>query len=133
MPVKKKVSVDAPIVDNSKNQVNTSEKKQPTPQEVKDWYNENKSKLNFDKANDALKNLRDVSKTAAMRTVSTFDKSSLRTYLQNISSNEKNLRNLSRYLYYRSQVYYRLIAYYKSTDDKWQRKGISYISVYIVG
>lgn len=111
MPVKKKVSVDAPIVDNSKNQVNTSEKKQPTPQEVKDWYNENKSKLNFDKANDALKNLRDVSKTAAMRTVSTFDKSSLRTYLQNISSNEKNLRNLSRYLYYRSQVYYRLIAY----------------------
>lgn len=111
MPRKKKVSIDAPTTTAIATNSESSVKKQPTPAEMRDWYNENKSKINFEKADEALKNLRDVSKTAAMRTVSSFDKSSLRTYLQNISSNEKNLRNLSRYLYYRSQVYYRLIAY----------------------
>ena len=111
MPSKKKVSIDAPTTNSSKEQVSASEKKRPTPREVKDWYENNRDQNNFAKADDALKNLRDVSKTATTRTISSFDKSSLRTYLQNISSNEKNLRNLSRYLYYRSQVYYRLISY----------------------
>lgn len=69
------------------------------------------SSENFAKAEDALKKLRDVSKNSTYRTVSSFNKDSLRTYLKNISSNEKNLRNLSRYLYFRSQVYLRLICY----------------------
>ena len=60
----------------------------------------------------AIKALRDVHKTSTQRIVSTFNKDRLRTFLQNISSNEQNLRNLSRYLAYRSQVYYRLIKYY---------------------
>lgn len=86
-----------------------------TPQEMKEWYEKNSEYLKFAKAaksaDEALKNLRDVTKTTTFRTVQSFDRSSLRTYLQNVSSNEKNLRNLSRYLYYRSQVYYRLISY----------------------
>lgn len=86
--------------------------KQPTAAEMKEWYVKNKSRIdNFAEAEDALKNLRNVTKSTTYRTVLSFDKETLRNYLQNISSNEVNLRNLSRYLYYRSQVYYRLIAY----------------------
>ena len=62
--------------------------------------------------NKAIKALREVAANRVNRTISTFDKETLRTYLENISSNEQNLRNLSRYLVYRSQVYYRLIMYY---------------------
>lgn len=122
MPRKKKVSVDAPTpsTTSSKKSTNSTKTKtttsssttaRPTASEMKEWYDNNKSKLNFEKADEALKQLKDVSKSSSLRTVTTFSKDSLRTYLQNISSNEKNLRNLSRYLYYRSQVYYRLIAY----------------------
>jgi len=60
----------------------------------------------------AIKALRDVQSTTINRTIRTFSKETLRTYLQNISSNEQNLRNLSRFLVYRSQVYYRIIMYY---------------------
>jgi hypothetical protein len=63
---------------------------------------------------DAIKALRDIKVNRVNRTVSAFDKEVLRSYLQNISSNESNLRNLSRYLAYRAQVYYRLIVYYAS-------------------
>lgn len=94
---------------SSKN--NNSSKRQPTAAEMKEWYAKNKTNINYQKAEDALKNLRDVSKTTTYRNINNFDKNALRSYLKNISSNEKNLRNLSRYLYYRSQVYYRLIAY----------------------
>lgn len=87
-------------------------KKQPTAQEMRDWFEKNKSRLeNFDKANDALLNLRNLSKNTTYTTISNFNKEQLREYLRNVSSNEVNLRNLSRYLYYRSQVYRRLIYY----------------------
>lgn len=85
-----------------------------SPQEIKDWYMENREMLNYaseQSAENALKSLRDVTKSTTYKTISSYSKESLRTYLQNVSSNEKNLRNLSRYLYYRSQVYYRLICY----------------------
>lgn len=91
---------------------------QPTVAEIKEWYGKNKDKLNLletftDKKNaDKLfKQLRDIGKTYR-KTVSTFDKEKLRTYLQNIGSNEKNLRALSWYLLYRSHIYYRIICYF---------------------
>lgn len=85
--------------------------KRKTASEIREWYEKNKQKIeNYDQANNALKNLRDVTKTST-KTVSAFNKDTLRSYLQNIGSNEKNLRNLSRYLFYRSQIYYRLIMY----------------------
>ena len=83
-----------------------STNKRPTADEIKSWYEQySKEKSNFDKAEEALKNLRDVSKSTIYRTVDSFNKEELRNYLQTVSSNEVNLRNLSRYLYYRSQVY----------------------------
>lgn len=85
--------------------------------EMKQWYEQNKNKLQwYAQANDALRNLRDVTKNSS-KTIKSFSKDSLRTYLKNIGSNEKNLRSLSRYLYYRSQVYYRLISYNANMFD----------------
>ena len=90
----------------------TSTKKQPTAQEMREFYEQNKRRLeNFDSANDALLSLRNLSKNTTYTTISNFNKEELRSYLRNVSANEVNLRNLSRYLYYRSQVYQKLIAY----------------------
>lgn len=105
MPRTKKADVNAPANNNEEG------KKRPTANEMKEWYEKNKAQLNFEKGEEALTNLRDVTKTSTFRTISNFNKENLRTYLQNVSSNEVNLRNLSRYLYYRSQVYYRIIMY----------------------
>lgn len=89
----------------------TTTQKSPTAAEIRTWYEKNKRTIeNYESAMKGIKQLRDVTKTST-KTVSAFSKETLRNYLQNIGSNEKNLRNLSRYLYYRSQVYYRLIMY----------------------
>lgn len=98
MPRTKKVAENAP------NTVTHSVKSQSTAKEKKVIEN-------YAKAENAIRKLRDVNKSTTGRTINSFNKDSLRSYLQNISSNEKNLRNLSRYLYYRSQVYFRLIYY----------------------
>ena len=89
------------------------EKRPDTAAETKVWYENNKAQLaRFQEASDAIKILRDVNATTINRIVSTFNKSKLRTYLENISSNSANLIGLSRFLDFRSQVYHRLIKYY---------------------
>lgn len=94
-----------------------SEKKQPTANEMREWYEKNKRHIeNFAAAEQAAKSLRDVTKTST-KVVTAFNKNSLRTYLQNIGSNEKNLRNLSRYLYYRCHAYWRWIMYQATMFD----------------
>ena len=95
----------------------TKEFGQPTSEEMRNWYVKNKQHIeNFAKAENAVKNLKDVNKTAT-KVVSAFSKSSLRTYLQNIGSNAKNLRNLSRYLFYRCHAYYRWVMYNSTMFD----------------
>ena len=94
-----------------------SEKKQPTANEMREWFEKNKKHIeNFAAAEQAARSLRDVTKTAT-KTVTAFNKSSLRNYLQNIGANEKNLRNLSRYLFYRCHAYYRWIMYNSTMFD----------------
>ena len=92
--------------------------KEPTVAEIKDWYSKNKDKLdlldtfvNKEKTDKLFKQLRDIGKNYR-KTVTTFDKEKLRSYLLNIGSNEKNLRALSWYLLYRSHIYYRIINFY---------------------
>lgn len=91
------------------------EKKKLTAEELQGWYNENFAKVQraerYEAAMDAARQLRDITKSST-KTISSFSKETLRTYLQNIGSNEANLRNLSWYLYYRSQVYMRIINFY---------------------
>ena len=93
------------------------EKKQPTANEMREWYEKNKKHIeNFASAEQSLKSLKDVTKTST-KVVSAFSKDALRTYLQNIGSNAKNLRNLSRYLYYRCHAYYRWVMYNATMFD----------------
>lgn len=80
--------------------------------EMREWYEKNKSKLeNFANAEDALKNLRNIAKTTRFKNISSISKEDLRNYLENPSTYESQLRNISRYLLTRSQIYYRLIKY----------------------
>lgn len=77
---------------------------------------DSKSKVNYAKAEESIKMLKDATQSYA-KTISTFDKDTLRSYLRNISSNEKNLRNISRFLFYRSHIYYRLVRFYASMPE----------------
>ena len=83
----------------------TSSRKQPTAAERKQ-YMEKLQQQEFakKKASDAFKQVRDVTKTTRQTTISSYNKESVIRYLQNINSYEKELRNLSRYLFYRCQV-----------------------------
>lgn len=80
--------------------------------EMAEWYEKNKANIeNYAEVSDAIKLLRDVTKTSNV-SISSFDKDTVVTYLQNIGSNEQNLRKLSQALYWRSMIYYRLIDFY---------------------
>lgn len=100
------VQQQAPIV-SSKMNITVAEKKANIM---------SRDKINFDKAIDALKKLSNVSKPNS-RTISTFDRETLANYLENIGSSEQQLRNISWYLYYRSQVYRRICNYYANMFD----------------
>lgn len=82
-----------------------------TVSELQSFYNDNYNKLkNFEAAQNSFKQITDVTKNTR-KAIPTFDKGKLLSYLKNIGNNEKNLRNLSWYLYYRSQMYKKLINY----------------------
>lgn len=101
----------------------------PTAKEVQEFYNKNKNRIeNFDKAIEAIKKYRDVTKSTS-KTINTFNKEKLRTYLNSIGSNENNLRNVSRYLFYRSHVYYRLVKFYSDMWDLRCRKVVPKIDL----
>lgn len=127
MPRTKKVADNAPATNtnNKKTTVKstnssstTSNKKQPTASEMREWYEKNKSRLErYEDASNAIKNLRDIQKSVRYTTISNYSKESVKLYIQNISSSESNLRGLSRYLYYRSEIYYRLCKYYANQID----------------
>lgn len=104
----KKGSAKAPSENYSVNEV----KSNASVAEIKEWYEKNRSRLErFEEAQDGLKILRDVTKNNA-RSVSSFSKEAVRGFLQNPTTNERNLRNLSRYLYYRSHIYFRMIKFF---------------------
>ena len=87
-----------------------SQQKPKTAKEIEQyWLQKGKAVERFEMAQNAVQ-LINASKTET-RTYSTFSKETLRTYLKNPTGYYKNLRNLSRYLYYRSQPYRRLIWY----------------------
>lgn len=89
---------------NTKIPEKTDSSNQPTAQELRAWFDKNKDALS------GIKQISDPNKPSS-KTMSTFDRDKLRTYMKNPYSNIKQLRNLSRYLFYRCQVYKRLIQY----------------------
>lgn len=91
-------------------------KKQMNAIGLKNYYaTKDLNKEAFDKAKEALK-LLDPTKNQT-RTFSTFSKDQLRTYMKNPLAQHKNLRNLSRYLYYVSQAYRRIINHNANMID----------------
>lgn len=92
--------------------------KQPTASERKKYMEELEQKqANFAKSQESFKKVRDVTKSVRQISNSSYSKENVITYLQNIDSYEKELRGLSRYLFYRSQVYFRLIMYNATMFD----------------
>ena len=73
---------------------------------------ESKSNIMFKKAQDStLVNLRDVNKIVNP-SVRAIDKDELKRWIKNVGGNEKNLRSTARYLYYRSNIFYRVVNWY---------------------
>lgn len=101
------------MAQTKKNEVSTAPSKK-TANEIRQWSEEKKEY--FAAAEQAARSLRDVTKTTT-KAVTAFNKSTLRSYLQNIGANEKNLRNLSRYLFYRCHAYYRWVMYQSTMFD----------------
>jgi hypothetical protein len=81
-------------------------------EEIQRLYNETV----FAKNAEIYKQLKDVTKNSA-KSIQTINKDTLRSYFTNLTSNQKNLRNVSRYLYYRSNIYFRLVNWYADMWD----------------
>jgi hypothetical protein len=95
-----------------------------TVAEIRKWYTDNKTKIEkYASAKDAIKTLRDVTKSST-RSFSTVNKESLKSYFDNIGGNEKGLRTTARYMYYRSNILFRLINWYADMWDLNCRKVI---------
>ena len=76
-----------------------------------------KKQQRFADSKNSFKQVRDVTKNVRQISNSSYSKENVITYLQNIDNYEKELRGLSRYLFYRSQVYFRLIMYNATMFD----------------
>lgn len=89
-----------------------NESKSLSVNELRDWWEKYAKRVaNFENNQEALKQLKDVTKNNRQKSVTKITKDNLRTYLENPANNEKGLRDVSRYLATRCQVYYRLIKY----------------------
>lgn len=103
---------------NTTKKTQISDNKRLTAAEMKEWYEKNKQRLlKYESATEAFKRLRDVTKNTRQTTIYSYNKENVITYLKNVSNYEGELRQLSRYLFYRSQVYFRLIMYNATMFD----------------
>lgn len=94
-----------------------------TAEEMRVWFDANKKNIeNFAKYYSENHTLKDVMKKQSGRSINAIDKATLKKYLQNISKNEKNLRDTARYLYYRSNILFRIINWYANMWDLRCRK-----------
>lgn len=80
--------------------------------EIQKLYNETV----FAKNSEIYKQLRDVTKSSS-KSIETIDKETLKSYFRNLQSNEKQLRNTARYLYYRSNIFFRIVNWYAGMWD----------------
>lgn len=115
MPRTKKVDANAPTTNTIKK--TNSSIKQPTAAEMREFYEKNKNRIAKFDLESVAKQLRDIQKSKTYTTISNYNKETIREYLKDISSNESNLRGLSRYLFYRCEIYYRLVKYYAGQAD----------------
>lgn len=73
-------------------------------------------KKNYEAAMKAMKQFRDPNRRST-KSMTAYTRELIRGYLQAPASNETNLINVSRYLYYRSQIYFRIVQWYATMWD----------------
>lgn len=84
-----------------------------TAAEMQQWIEDHDRQLrNYAAALDPIKALRDLTRGTATRRVDSLTKETIITYLRSPISNEANIRNASWYLFFRNQIYQRIILYY---------------------
>lgn len=81
------------------------------------------NELLFKKAQDTLLKIKDPNKNDIQNIISK-DRKMIRAYLQNPANNETNLIAAARYLYYRTQIFFRLVNFYADMFDFRCRKVI---------
>ena len=89
-----------------------------TAAEIKNKIQDNPdvNELLFKKAQDSLLKISDPNKNNVQNIIGK-DRKLIRTYLQNPASNETNLITTARYLYYRTQIFFRLVNFYADMFD----------------
>ena len=108
---------------NSKTVSTATPSKNPSVEEIREWYNKNRSAVeNYASAKESIKKLRDITKSASNKRIETINKETLATYFANIGANEANLRAVARYLYYRSNIFFRIVNFYADMWDLRCRK-----------
>ena len=84
MPRPKKVDANsnAPAkVNNSQKKTTSSTPKQPTANEMREWYEKNKSRLErYEDATSAITSLRDIQKSKTYTTISNYSKEDVKDY-----------------------------------------------------
>lgn len=100
-------------------------KQNPSIAAIKEQYKleEERQKANYAAAQDALKQLKDLN-NSTISNISAYTRETLRSIVQNPASNESRLQEAARYLYYRSNIFFRLINWYASMWDLRCRKVI---------
>ena len=89
---------------------NTASENKVDVKQIKEYELQRNTAL-YEAAKENIKRLTDITKNQK-KSIQTFNKEALANYLKNISNNEKSLRNLSWYLYYRSMTFRRVVNYY---------------------
>lgn len=80
-----------------------------------------RAKSNYEKGKDSAKLLKDPN-SPYTPPITPYSKERISGYLQNLSNSEKNLRDAMHYMYYRSQIMFRIINLYASIWDLRCRK-----------
>ena len=103
--------------------MNGATKNNPSVSAIKERYMQEieRQQANYAKGEEALKKLYDPNGNRSVP-INAYDKDTIRSYLQNVSTNEKNLRKAMHYMYFRSQIMFRTINWYASIWDLRCRK-----------
>lgn len=88
-------------------------------EEIKEMFSSNAefSQMNFKKAQEALKKYVDPNSSSSLSSMNTYTREMIRDYLKKPANNEENLRKVAKYLFYRSQILYRLVHWYAGMWD----------------
>lgn len=84
--------------------------------ELYDTYTD-QQKLVFRAAKEALRKYKDYNNSTSSIIINAYDRKTIRGYLQNPGRNEINLLKAANYLYFRSQIFYRIVHWYAGMWD----------------